>query len=116
MPRIRSDSRAEAAAEEASRKPVKILSSRDESVTPSLLRELYKTETYVPVAPAGQNVLAIVGMLGQHPNENDLTMLMNEFYPTGPTRPTGLNMSTAGCTTQTAPAWKHPPMFSTLPP
>ena len=83
MPRIRSDSRAEAAAEEASRKPVKILSSRDESITPSLLRELCKTETYVPVAPAGQNVLAIVGMLGQHPNENDLTMFMNEYYSDG---------------------------------
>ncbi|KAH9008884.1 subtilisin-like protein, partial [Lactarius hengduanensis] len=62
-------------AEAASGKPVTMLSSRadwDEEVTPSELRWLYKTSTYVPTA-ADRNTLGVIGFDNEGPSETDLT-------------------------------------------
>ncbi|KAH9083877.1 subtilisin-like protein [Lactarius deliciosus] len=59
--------------------PVTVLSSRQEPyVTPSFLRSLYKTSSYVPFA-ADRNTLGVVGFLGDHPNPDDLKQFMNEY-------------------------------------
>jgi tripeptidyl-peptidase-1 len=47
-------------------------------VTPSILRELYKTEEYVPSA-MDQNVLGILGFHNQYPSRDDLTVFMANY-------------------------------------
>jgi tripeptidyl-peptidase-1 len=54
---------------------VSVLSRRQNEVTPSLLRSLYKTETYVPAA-IGQNTLGILGFNNEYPSQEDLTVFM----------------------------------------
>ncbi|KAF8262928.1 Pro-kumamolisin, activation domain-containing protein [Lactarius quietus] len=63
-------------------KPVKLLLSRDTEVTPSLLRSLYNTATYVPTA-LRDNVLASVGFRGRTANHADLSAFMTQYFPEG---------------------------------
>ncbi|KAH8993858.1 subtilisin-like protein [Lactarius hatsudake] len=58
--------------------PGTVLSSRDQYVTPSFLRTLYKTSTYVPLA-AGWNMLGVAGYLSDYPSPDDLREFMNEY-------------------------------------
>ncbi|KAF8268126.1 peptidase S8/S53 domain-containing protein [Lactarius quietus] len=58
--------------------PVKPLSSRDTDVTPSLLRSLYKTETYAP-ADWGNNIIGTVGHSGLSPRQADLSTFMAQY-------------------------------------
>ncbi|KAH9060339.1 subtilisin-like protein [Lactarius deliciosus] len=60
--------------------PATMLSSRAkvDSVTPSFLRWLYDTETYTPNT-RGENVLGIVGLLGDYPSPTDLTAFMRKY-------------------------------------
>ncbi|KAH9159906.1 subtilisin-like protein [Lactarius sanguifluus] len=58
--------------------PGTVLSSRDQYATPSFLRTLYKTSSYVPLA-AGWNTLGVAGYLGQYPSPDDLRQFMNEY-------------------------------------
>ncbi|KAF8268733.1 peptidase S8/S53 domain-containing protein [Lactarius quietus] len=72
-----------AAQEQAeSAKPVKHLFSRDTYITPSLLRSLYNTATYVPTA-LRDNVLATVGFRGRTANQADLSVFMTRYFPEG---------------------------------
>ncbi|KAH9057768.1 subtilisin-like protein [Lactarius vividus] len=59
-----------------------VLSRREEGVTPSYLRSLYKTLGYVPRA-TDRNALGIAGYGGQFPSPQDLTLFMNEFRTDG---------------------------------
>ncbi|KAH9068478.1 subtilisin-like protein [Lactarius deliciosus] len=55
-----------------------VLRSRDDhEVTPSELRSLYRTATYVPAA-TDQNVLAVAGFMGDYPSPADMTTFMKE--------------------------------------
>ncbi|KAF8264598.1 subtilisin-like protein [Lactarius quietus] len=65
-------------------KGMKRLSSRDPevSVTPSVLRSLYKTESYVPAA-ADRNELGIVGYGAQFPSPQDFELFMEEYRTDG---------------------------------
>jgi len=81
-PPVRSSRAAEAPAKEASGELLRMLSSRDEFVTPSFLRRLYKTKGYVPTV-AGQNMLGIGAFLRQYPSPDDLRIFMNEFRTDG---------------------------------
>ncbi|KAH9054644.1 subtilisin-like protein [Lactarius vividus] len=67
-----------AKAEVGSGKPVTVLSSRAEEVTPSQLRWLYKTTAYVPTA-ADRNALGVIGLREDYPSETDLTKYMTNF-------------------------------------
>ncbi|KAF8258951.1 peptidase S8/S53 domain-containing protein [Lactarius quietus] len=61
-----------------SREVVRMLSIRDNNnvaVTPSALRALYRTNSYVPTA-SDQNVLAITGFLDQYPSLTDFAEFM----------------------------------------
>ncbi|KAH9015093.1 subtilisin-like protein [Lactarius pseudohatsudake] len=58
--------------------PGTVLSRRDQYVTPSFLRSLYKTSSYVPLA-AGRNVLGVVGYLNDWPSPDDLRQFMNQY-------------------------------------
>ncbi|KAH9018608.1 subtilisin-like protein [Lactarius hengduanensis] len=58
--------------------PGTVLSSRDQYATPSFLRSLYKTSTYVPLA-AGWNMLGVAGYLGDWPSLVDLRIFMNQY-------------------------------------
>ncbi|KAH9073431.1 subtilisin-like protein [Lactarius deliciosus] len=66
-----------ATANMASREPVTALSGRDFVVTPSDLRWLYRTATYVPTATE-QNLLGIAGYLNDYPGLQDLRMFMSQ--------------------------------------
>ncbi|KAH8982178.1 subtilisin-like protein [Lactarius hatsudake] len=56
-----------------------VLRSRDDhGVTPSVLRSLYRTAAYVPVAK-DKNVLAVAGFMDDYPNPADLTMFMKKY-------------------------------------
>ncbi|KAF8268124.1 subtilisin-like protein [Lactarius quietus] len=61
---------------------VNLLSSRDTYVTPSLLRSLYRTETYVPAAE-DKNVLGTVGFSGKTANQADFSTFMAKDRPDG---------------------------------
>jgi hypothetical protein len=61
---------------------VKVLSSRVDFVTPSYLRSLYKTETYVPAA-TDQNVLGIARYFGDWPSQDDLATFMRAYRTDG---------------------------------
>ncbi|KAH9029486.1 subtilisin-like protein [Lactarius pseudohatsudake] len=59
--------------------PGTVLSSRQGPyVTPSFLRWLYKTSSYVPFA-ADRNVLGVAGFLSDYPSPDDLRQFMNEY-------------------------------------
>ncbi|KAH8997708.1 subtilisin-like protein [Lactarius hatsudake] len=64
--------------------PATMLSSRAkvDSVTPSFLRWLYDTETYTP-STRGENVLGVVGFLGDYPSQTDLTAFMQKYRSEG---------------------------------
>ncbi|KAH9060151.1 subtilisin-like protein [Lactarius vividus] len=64
-------------ADMVTRERVASLSSRMFEVTPSVLRSLYQTAEYVPVA-TDRNVLAVTGYLDSYPSPADLTMFMDE--------------------------------------
>ncbi|KAH9164296.1 subtilisin-like protein [Lactarius sanguifluus] len=75
-PRNRSDR----AVKSTSGGPATMLSSRAKvnSVTPSFVRWLYDTDTYTP-STRGENVLGIVGFLGDYPSQGDLTAFMQKY-------------------------------------
>ncbi|KAH9059566.1 subtilisin-like protein [Lactarius vividus] len=77
-PRNRSDR----AVQSKSGGPATILSSRErvDSVTPSFLRWLYATETYIPIA-LEENVLGILGFFGDYPSPSDLVEFMYRYRP-----------------------------------
>ncbi|KAH8995710.1 subtilisin-like protein [Lactarius akahatsu] len=78
-PRMRHDEAAGTQKRVPAGEPGTVYSSRQEPyVTPSFLRSLYKTSSYVPVA-ADRNALGVVGFLGDHPNPDDLKQFMNEY-------------------------------------
>ncbi|KAH9062394.1 subtilisin-like protein [Lactarius vividus] len=72
--------RSDRAVKSTSREPGTVLSSRTqiEYVTPSFLRWLYDTEAYIPGA-GGENVLGIVGFLGDYPSPTDLRAFMQKY-------------------------------------
>ncbi|KAH9033399.1 subtilisin-like protein [Lactarius pseudohatsudake] len=80
-PRTRSGG---AVAKPVSAEPVRVLSTRDgkRSTTPSLLRWLYGTSTYTPVA-TDQNALGIVGILNDYPDPADLAAFMRTYRSDG---------------------------------
>ncbi|KAF8261294.1 subtilisin-like protein [Lactarius quietus] len=55
-----------------------VLSSREELVTPAILRSLYRTSSYVPTA-AKYNVLGVFGTNNDYPDPFDLRIFMNKF-------------------------------------
>ncbi|KAF8268740.1 peptidase S8/S53 domain-containing protein [Lactarius quietus] len=57
---------------------VKLLSSRDTRVTPSLLHSLYNTAMYVP-SGARNNIIATVGFNGLSASQADLSAFMAEY-------------------------------------
>ncbi|KAH9010271.1 subtilisin-like protein [Lactarius pseudohatsudake] len=61
-----------------SREPVSVLPRDDELVTPSIVRWLYGTEAYEPLAE-GYNALGILGLNDEYPSYTDLTQFMTEF-------------------------------------
>ncbi|KAH9176752.1 subtilisin-like protein [Lactarius sanguifluus] len=79
-PRMPHDEAAGAQKRVPAGEPVTVLSSRQEQpyVTPSFLRSLYKTSSYVPIA-ADRNALGVVGFLDDYPNPDDLRQFMNEY-------------------------------------
>ncbi|KAH9046862.1 subtilisin-like protein [Lactarius hengduanensis] len=78
-PRMPHDGAAEAQKRVPAGEPGMVLSSRQEPyVTPSFLRSLYKTSSYVPMA-ADRNALGVIGFLGHYPNPDDLKQFMNEY-------------------------------------
>ncbi|KAI9442675.1 subtilisin-like protein [Lactarius indigo] len=67
--------------ESTSGEPATMLSSREKKVnyvTPAFLQSLYDTAAYTPNTQ-GENVLGIVGMLGDYPSEEDLGMFMSKY-------------------------------------
>ncbi|KAF8258637.1 peptidase S8/S53 domain-containing protein [Lactarius quietus] len=64
-----------------------MLSSRRDPVkhtlTPSFLRSLYRTETYVPAA-TDRNTLGVAGFVKDYPNPDDLAMFMNKYRDDAP--------------------------------
>jgi tripeptidyl-peptidase-1 len=77
-PRKRSSEEAAVMVNVTSGELVSALSRRDGEVTPSILRKLYKTGTYVPSA-MDQNLLGILGFNNEYPNQDDLTAFMTDF-------------------------------------
>ncbi|KAH9162473.1 peptidase S8/S53 domain-containing protein [Lactarius sanguifluus] len=75
-PRNRSDG----AVMSTSKEPATMLSSRAKvnRITPSFLRWLYDTEAYTPNT-RGENVLGVLGFLGNYPSQADLTAFMQKF-------------------------------------
>ncbi|KAH9161480.1 subtilisin-like protein [Lactarius sanguifluus] len=61
-----------------SREPISVLPTDDEYVTPSMVRWLYKTQAYVPLA-MGSNSLGILGLNDEYPSYTDLTRFMSGF-------------------------------------
>ncbi|KAH9014324.1 subtilisin-like protein [Lactarius hengduanensis] len=58
--------------------PVSVLPRDDELVTPSIVRWLYRTQAYEPLA-MGSNALGIFGLNDEYPSYTDLTQFMTEF-------------------------------------
>ncbi len=77
-PLMRPGGAARAQAEVPAGEPGTVLSSRDEFVTPSFLRRLYKTSAYVPAA-ADRNVLGVAGYNNDYPSPDDLGLFMNQY-------------------------------------
>ena len=57
---------------------VKVLSKRAGLASPSFLRSMYKTETYVPVA-MDKNGVGILGLNDDYPRKEDLTKFMSVY-------------------------------------
>ncbi|KAH9044203.1 subtilisin-like protein [Lactarius hengduanensis] len=72
--------RSERARKPTSGEPATVLSSRAKvnPVTPSFLRWLYDTDAYTPNT-RGENVLGIVGFLGDYPSQADLEAFMRKY-------------------------------------
>ncbi|KAH9037110.1 subtilisin-like protein [Lactarius pseudohatsudake] len=72
--------RSERARKPTSGEPATVLSSRAKvnPVTPSFMRWLYDTEAYTPNT-RGENVLGIVGFLGDYPSQADLGAFMRKY-------------------------------------
>ncbi len=94
-PRMHSGEVAEMRDKDASGKVVTMLSSRDNSVTPTFLRKLYEMEGYVPAAP-GQNALGIAGFNREYPNPDDLRIFMSRFHTDGVDATYGVNRVSGG--------------------
>ncbi|KAH9164895.1 subtilisin-like protein [Lactarius sanguifluus] len=79
-PRNRSSGDTVGLVKSASGEPATMLSSREEVnyVTPPFLRWLYDTVTYTPNA-MGENVLGVVGFLGDYPSPPDLWAFMHKY-------------------------------------
>ena len=77
-PRKRSFGTAASQAEVASRRLVKVLSSRSGEIMPSRLRWLYKTVEYTSAA-TDKNTFAVVGFVKEYPSQADLTNFMTNF-------------------------------------
>ncbi|KAH9179049.1 subtilisin-like protein [Lactarius sanguifluus] len=75
-----SRNRSDRALKSTSGEPATMLSSRAKvnPVIPSFLRWLYDTEAYTPNTQ-GENVLGIVGFLGNYPSPTDLTAFMQKY-------------------------------------
>ncbi|KAH9035161.1 subtilisin-like protein [Lactarius deliciosus] len=58
--------------------PGTVFSRRNQDVTPSFLRWLYKTSRYVPLA-TDRNMLGVAGYLGDSPSPDDLRQFMNQY-------------------------------------
>ncbi|KAH8993871.1 subtilisin-like protein [Lactarius hatsudake] len=61
-----------------SREPMSVLPTDGEYVTPSIVRWLYRTQAYVPLA-MGSNALGILGLNDEYPSYTDLTRFMSGF-------------------------------------
>ncbi|KAF8256738.1 subtilisin-like protein [Lactarius quietus] len=77
-PLIRQGGEAVARSKEAAGELRTGLSSREELVTPAILRSLYRTSSYVPTA-AKYNALGVLGLLGDSPDPDDLRIFMNDY-------------------------------------
>ncbi|KAH8992961.1 subtilisin-like protein [Lactarius akahatsu] len=79
-PRIRSSRKTAELVKLASGEPATMLSSRAQIdyVTPPFLRWLYDTVAYIPMA-MGENVLGVVGFLGDYPSPTDLSAFMHKY-------------------------------------
>ncbi|KAH9160219.1 subtilisin-like protein [Lactarius sanguifluus] len=79
-PRIRSSRETAGPVKSASGEPATMLSSRKQVdyVTPPFLRWLYDTVAYMPNA-MGENVLGVVGFLGDYPSPTDLLAFMRKY-------------------------------------
>ncbi|KAH9161629.1 subtilisin-like protein [Lactarius sanguifluus] len=64
----------------ASRGPISVLSSRDENMTPEVLRRLYNTYTYKPAALT-KNAIGVLGYGREFPSPTDLDMFMSVLRP-----------------------------------
>ena len=58
--------------------PVSMLSRRDASIIPSVLRSMYKTEEFIP-SGREDNALGIVGFESQYPGRTDLEDFMSKY-------------------------------------
>ncbi|KAH9159987.1 subtilisin-like protein [Lactarius sanguifluus] len=61
-----------------SREPVSVLPTAQEVVTPSIVRWLYRTQAYEPLA-MGYNALGILGLNDEYPSYTDLTRFMTDY-------------------------------------
>ncbi|KAH8997709.1 subtilisin-like protein [Lactarius hatsudake] len=79
-PRNRSSGETAGLVKSASGEPATMLSSRTkvDFVTPPFLRWLYDTVAYTPIA-RGENVLGVLGFLGDYPSPADLTAFMHKY-------------------------------------
>ena len=77
-PRMRRSAAVEERGKAGSGEFVTVLSSREDRVTPSSLRSLYKTGAYVPAA-ADRNMLGIVGYAANYPSPQDLKTFMEAY-------------------------------------
>ncbi|KAH9033516.1 subtilisin-like protein [Lactarius pseudohatsudake] len=79
-PRIHSSRETAGLVKLASGEPATMLSSRKQIdyVTPPFLRWLYDTVAYIPTA-MGENVLGVVGFLGDYPSPADLLAFMRKY-------------------------------------
>ncbi|KAH9071440.1 subtilisin-like protein [Lactarius deliciosus] len=73
-----SEEGAAAAVNAMSREPVSVLPPALEVVTPSIVRWLYKTQAYEPLA-MGYNALGILGLNDEYPSYRDLTRFMTDY-------------------------------------
>ncbi|KAH9054232.1 subtilisin-like protein [Lactarius vividus] len=79
-PRNRSSGETAGLVKAASGEPATMLWSRGkvDHVTPPFLRWLYDTVAYTPIA-MGENVLGVVGFLGDYPSPADLSAFMSKY-------------------------------------
>ena len=78
VPRSRPDRATAAEGNMTTGEPANILSRRDTSITPSVLRSIYKTEAFIPTGRE-DNALGIVGFENQYPSRTDLWDFMDKY-------------------------------------